>query len=93
MMKKYLPIYGILPMLIVLKRLEDSQEYEQCELIKEMIDDFNVRFTMDLPTVINTEAVDYVLNAYQEMGFASETTLINAECYADQIMAEQFPGK
>lgn len=92
-MEKYLPIYGILPMLIVLKRLEDSEEYEQCELIKEMIDDFNVRFTMDLPTVINGEAVDYVLNAYQEMGFAGTTAILNAEYYADQIMAEHFPGK
>lgn len=51
---KLISRYGVYPALSAMKDFEDREQYEMCAKIKNGIDEFNVRYSADLPTCTNS---------------------------------------
>jgi len=53
---------GIIPVLYILKDLEKKERYEDCAVIKSVIDNFNYSYNETIPTTINGLNVGKFIN-------------------------------
>ncbi len=78
--------YGYLPMLIVLDRMEDKQEFELCHLISETLSEHSDKYNLDLPKKMGNDAIlDIKITFLLQFGLDGNTAILNSEYYADEI--------
>jgi hypothetical protein len=78
--------YGFLPMLIVLERMEQLDEFEICTAIVSMLNKHNQEFGIDIPTKYDGMAVaEYKLAFMTQFNLSGEVAYANRDFYADEI--------
>lgn len=86
LIKENLFKYGFYPLLIVLKRMEDKSEYSICALIKEVIEEHNLKYKLELPTKLSFKAVIEMKIAFMlNFNLMGDIAYKNSEYYADEI--------
>lgn len=79
--------YGFVPILIALERLNELEEYEICESIINVIKEHNDKYDLDIPTVLNGEAIAQMKIAFMtKFNLSGDIAYSNREHYADEIM-------
>jgi len=64
----YLGNYGYVTLLLLMRRLERGEEYEECMLIKKTIEAKNRITGLDIPTNPHINIVNHLVDVYKSMG-------------------------
>lgn len=63
---QYMPEYGFLPFLYLLEEYEKSEQYENCQVIFEVLNEMSQYWGLMLPTRLNDYAIEYYFKAMKE---------------------------
>ena len=88
--KKFIINLGIIPSLILLKKFEDLELYEECEKILEAVKLLNKKAVVYKETKLTDELISQVVDDYQKMGMEEmdkEKLLIRAEKHASSFIS------
>lgn len=83
--------FGFLPMLVVLERMEDLNDFETCEAIFNMLNKHNQEFNPEnpIPTRFSElSVIEYRLEFMTKFGLSGDVAVGNCEYYADEICFE-----
>ena len=81
--------YGFLPLLIVLERMEEVEDYEVCKAIINVLKKTNTRLDIDLPTKLDGEAIAQMKITFMtKFNLSGNIAYNNSEWYADEIVKE-----
>lgn len=86
--RKYLFMYGIVTVINVLKYFEEKEDFDECYKIISAIKEQEGRLNIKLPTVINEDAIQEVVETYEKFGLTGENVIENSEYYADLVLHE-----
>ena len=83
--KKYLFLYGFLTIVYLLDYLTEIEDYEECIIVKEVIQEINKEFKMDIPTTYGVEAIEMYRSSYLELGKSKSIREIEKESSRNAI--------
>lgn len=79
--------YGFLPLLVVLERIEQQNEYEICSCILNILKTQSEKFDIELPTKFDGTAVAIMKIAFMiNHNLSGEIAYANKDIYADEII-------
>lgn len=79
--------YGFLPLLVVLERMAQKDEFEICSNIVNVIKTQNEKFDLDLPTKFDGTSVAIMKIAFMiNHNLSGEISYANKDIYADEII-------
>lgn len=64
--KRSLMDYGFITLCYLIWQYEQEEDYEECAMIKSIIDEANTEFNMNMPTRLGKKAVDYWKNEWKQ---------------------------
>ena len=76
--------YGYIPLLLLLDNYEHLEDFEECQLIKESIDEYCKEYGIRLSTKYSKES----LEEFKNFGRKGELMLMNLPLYANDIYKE-----
>ena len=82
--KKSMIQYGFLTLLFIMKKHEDLENYEECQLILDVINAKEFK-SLNLPTKYNKDSIDFVRKAFTDIGLTGNFAISNIACYAEEI--------
>ncbi len=86
--KKYVTsafFYGFIVLCYLITEYEKAEDYEECGIIIEAINDYNEAHNMDIPTYFNDEAKEYFIKLFNHNNMSGETAIKNLPAYAEEV--------
>ena len=80
--------YGIVPMLLVVQRLEEREDYENAAIVNNAIKEHCKKYDIDAPEKYSIEAKRFLVDSMNEVGLNNYIAVNNIEGYANSIEAE-----
>lgn len=84
----YMFSYGIISVLMVMKRFEKLEQFEECQKIIDAIREQEKRLEIKLFTEINLESINDVKKSYQYFALTGKNIINNSKYYMDLIIDE-----
>ncbi len=81
-------MYGIISVLIVRDYFESVEDFEQCAVIMDALEEQEQRLDIVLPRVIDDKCIAEVQDVYLREGLTGINLLENSEYYAELIIRE-----
>ncbi len=81
---KCLYLYGFMTLLCLIEDYIEQENYEECQIILDVIKDHNKYLGHDLPTELNEQSFEYFQKAREEFKI-SDKSLLNITLYAEEI--------
>lgn len=78
-------VYGFLPFALLIKRYEEKQDFEKCELLFQTIVRANDKLNLDLPTKYNDLSVEYFFEQMRSLGFQGNIAFGNLEAQVEKL--------
>lgn len=86
--RKYMFMYGILSVLLVLEYYEFEEEYEECQKIIDAIKEQEKALEITLFTTITTETIQEVIETYKKFNLTGKNAIENSKYYSTLILKE-----
>lgn len=80
-----MPSYGFLPFLYLLQEYEDAEEYENCQIIFDAMNEMSEIWGLLLPTRLNKYAIDYYFKTMEGSKFKGHEAFENIPLFVNQI--------
>jgi hypothetical protein len=82
---KALYLYGFLTLTYLIEEYNQQQNFEECQLILEVLQEHNVKHELDLPTVYDKDSILYFKKCMQDLGYTGNTSLGNIQYYVAEV--------
>lgn len=79
--RKALFRYGIIPITLILQEYEEKEDFEECKMILDVINETN----LGLPTKYNEETLMEVKKEFQKFGLKGDIFIHNVPFYVQEI--------
>ena len=83
--KKALYLYGFYTLCHLIDQFEQEEQFEECKLILEALNEHNSQFNFNLPTKYDSKAKEYFHKISQEIGIKGNMYEQNLDYYASSI--------
>lgn len=91
--RKYMFMFGVLTLLLLLKYLEEKENYEECEKIIGAIKEQEERLETSFPREISNKTINEIKEIYKTFGLTGENLMENSLYYRDYIINELKENK
>lgn len=86
--RKYIFMYGIISIILVLEFFEQQEDFEECQIIVKAIREQEEIIGAKLYTRITEDCIKDVTKSYKKYNMTGENALENSKFYATKIIKE-----
>lgn len=88
-------VFGYLPFLYLLEECEINEDYENCQIIFDMINEKSIAYDLMLPTRLNDYAISYFFKAMEGSTHEGQIAFKNMPYFVEELknMIEKFANE
>ena len=77
--------YGFLPLLKLLEQNKQQENYEECKIIYDVVNEHSKKYNLNLPTEFDEHAIEEMVVSFWRMGYSGQVALNNLPSYCEKI--------